>query len=82
MAILKIDEAIRDKIIEILIHPSDAVPTDEEIKEACGQGTDALTAKWRLRFLGYKEKNIELAIQRACDRGVIERASDWKLKAT
>ena len=78
---MELDLKTRDALIGVLMNPSDATPSDDEIREAFGEGVDALTAKWRLRFKGYASKAIELAIQRATDRGVISfKSGTWILE--
>ncbi len=80
MYVPNIDQETRDTLIKVLMNPSKDVPTDAEITEVFEEGVDALTAKWRLRFRGYDGHIIELAIQRAADRGVIKTLYDWRLK--
>jgi hypothetical protein len=78
---MMIDEATRDELIKVLMNPKDGRPTDQELTEVFSGGVDALTAKWRLRFLGYKTIEIELSYVSAIDRGLIKLTLDsWKLE--
>lgn len=77
---MDIDPEIRNYIITILKNPKESTPTDTELIEAVSGGVDSLTAKWRLRFLGYTELNIELALQRAVDRSVLRTNLNWHLE--
>ncbi len=75
-----VDEATRDGLIKILMNPKDGRPTDQELVEVFNGGVDALTAKWRLRFLGYNPVEIERSYGSALDRGILKIADNWKFE--
>ncbi len=73
----------RDELIKIFMNPKDGRPTDQELIQVFTGGVDALTAKWRLRFLGYKTNEIERSYGSALDRGLLRLTLDgWKIEPT
>ena len=78
---MQIDTETRDALIEILKNPTDEIPTDAQVLQAVGAGTDAMTACWRLRLMGFNPKHSQLALQRATSRGVLEFDLNWKVSA-
>lgn len=60
-----------EEIVLRLKNPKDEMPTDEDIKSAVQNNSDAQTVLWRLRIIGYSKGNSQLAMQRALDRRVL-----------